>query len=63
MKNKDLQFLNHNTIILCGSKSCCPVLTLIDDNVIIKDDIGGQIVINKEQANLISAAIKELECQ
>ena len=50
-----------NSIVLCGGKSCCPILTLNDNVVNIKDDYGNEIKIDKKQALLISDAIKKLE--
>jgi hypothetical protein len=53
--------VNDNSIILCKGKSCCPVLTLNEDLVMIKDDYGSEVKMTKEQALLVSTAIKELE--
>ena len=52
---------NNNSIVLCGGKACCPVLTLNGDFIYIKDDYGNEIKIDKNQALLIDGAIKKLE--
>ena len=51
----------NNSIVLCGGKACCPVLTLDEGVVYIKDDYGNQIKIDKKQALLIHGAIKKLD--
>ena len=56
-----MEKVNNNSIVLCKAKSCCPILTLNEDSVIIKDDYGNTIKMTKEQALLVSSAIKELE--
>ena len=53
--------INDNEIVLCGGKGCCPVLTLSKNSVTIKDDYGSEVKMTKEQALLVSLAIKELE--
>ena len=52
--------INNNSITLCKGKSCCPILTLNENSVTIKDDYGSEIKMTKEQALLIGTAIKEL---
>ena len=52
---------NNDSIVLCGGKACCPVLTLNGDFIYIKDDYGNEIKIDKNQALLIDGAIKKLE--
>ena len=52
---------NNNSIVLCGGKACCPILTLEGDFVYIEDDYGNEIKIDKNQALLIDGAIKKLE--
>ena len=51
----------NNSVVLCGGKACCPILTLNDDRVNIKDDYGNEIEIDKKQALLINSAIRKIE--
>jgi hypothetical protein len=53
--------INENSIVLCGGKACCPVLTVENNTVYIEDDYGNEVKMNKKQAMLIVDAIKELE--
>ena len=53
--------INENSIVLCGGKACCPILTIENNTIYIEDDYGNEIQINKNQALLIRDAIKELE--
>ena len=53
--------INENSIVLCGGKACCPILTIENSTIYIEDDYGNEIQINKNQALLIRDAIKELE--
>lgn len=49
-------------IVLCGRKTCCPVLERVDsDHVSITDDEGGKVTLQIEQAKLLSRALDELE--
>lgn len=41
-------------ILLCGRKTCCPVLERVDGNhVSITDDDGNKVVLEYEQAKLL----------
>ncbi|MAH45587.1 hypothetical protein CMI37_07145 [Candidatus Pacearchaeota archaeon] len=53
--------INNNSIVLCKGKACCPILTLNENSVTIKDDYGSEVNMTKEQALLVGIAIKELE--
>ena len=53
--------INENSIVLCGGKACCPILTMKNNTIYIEDDYGNEIQINKKEALLIRDAIKELE--
>tara|TARA_Y100000310_G_C20670995_1_gene810285 strand:+ start:2104 stop:2277 length:174 start_codon:yes stop_codon:yes gene_type:complete len=53
--------INENSIVLCGGKACCPVLTVENNTVYIEDDHGNEVQMDKKQALLIVRAIKELE--
>ena len=57
----NMKKVNNNSMVLCGGKACCPILTLDENSVTIKDDYGKQVKMTKEQALLISLAIEELE--
>ena len=55
MKIKD------NQVLLCCGGKACPVLSDLNDGTVkIEDDFGGSIVIKKEQALLVHAAINKL---
>ena len=42
------------TYVLCGGKSsCCPVMTINENDVIIKDDFDDVIHITKEQLEIL----------
>ena len=53
--------INENSIVLCGGKAGCPILTMENNTIYIEDDHGNEIQINKKEALLIRDAIKELE--
>lgn len=38
-------------IILCGVQGCCPTVEFKEREVIIKDDFGGRVKLNKDQWN------------
>ena len=56
--------MNGNAVILCGGKACCPELSITESNkVMIKDDDGNTVTMEKSQAKLITEALKKLEEQ
>lgn len=57
MEDKMLKFT------MCANKSCCPVLTQIDEqNFTIKDDYDGKVVLTKEELKLLKGFLdKNLE--
>lgn len=45
---------------MCSGKSCCPVLTEIEDNkFIITDDYNGKVLLTKEELNLLKNFLKD----
>jgi hypothetical protein len=45
---------------LCSNKTCCPVLTEIeDDKFILTDDYEGQVVLTKEELGLLKNFLNE----
>ena len=51
-------------IVLCGRKKCCPILSILKDGRIeIVDDDGNSVKMEKDQALLITEAVKELDRQ
>lgn len=45
---------NKLKFVMCSGKSCCPVLTEIEDNkFIITDDYDGKVLLTKEELNLL----------
>lgn len=54
--------LDENSVKLCCGKRGCPVVTDIGNGMVqITDDDGNKIVVKKEEANLISDGVKQLE--
>lgn len=54
--------LDKNSVKLCCGKRGCPVVTDIGNGMVqITDDDGNKIVVKKEEANLISDGVKQLE--
>ena len=50
-----------HSVVLCGGKKCCPVMTMTDTgDVSIKDDHGNTVVMKVSQAKEIDRALKEL---
>jgi hypothetical protein len=50
------------SVILCGGKKCCPELFITDDGKVkIKDDYGNTVMMEKDQAKMITGAVKKLE--
>jgi hypothetical protein len=48
--------------VLCGGKACCPELLITEvGKVEITDDDGNKVLIDKDQAKLITEAIDQLE--
>ena len=51
---------NNRTIKLCGGGSCCPTVTFEANEVVLKDDFGGMVRLNKaEFAQLKEIARRE----
>ena len=56
--------LKNKQILLCCGGKACPVLSDLKDGMIkIEDDFGGSIVIKKEQALLVQAAVNKLSTE
>ena len=54
--------MNGNAVVLCGGKACCPELVITDaGKVEIKDDDGNKVLMEKDQAKLITKAIDQIE--
>lgn len=53
---------NMHTVVLCGGKKCCPVMSLTETgDVQIKDDDGNTVTMKVSQAKEIDRALKELQ--
>ena len=51
-----------HTVVLCGGKKCCPVMSLTESgDVMIKDDYGNTVQMKVSQANEIERGLKELK--
>lgn len=63
IEKRELRINPNGSITLCGGgKKCCPVMSNIDENTVeIIDDYGNKVILNKEQAKLISSGIKILD--
>jgi len=57
--------LSQNEIQLCGRNGkCCPIITKLEDgNYSVLDDYGNTIKVNKEELEMVSDAVKELDKQ
>ena len=54
--------MNGNAVVLCGGKACCPELLITEvGKVEITDDDGNKVLMDKDQAKLITEAIKQIE--
>lgn len=57
-----LKFTPNGGVVLCGRKTCCPVIEKIDENrVKITDDDGNSVTMDIEQARLIGQALEQLK--
>lgn len=51
-----------HTVVLCGGKKCCPVMSLTESgDVMIKDDYGNTVQMKVSQASEIERGLKELK--
>lgn len=51
-----------HTVVLCGGKKCCPVMSLTEaGDVMIKDDYGNTVQMKVSQAKEIERGLKELK--
>jgi len=45
---------------LCGNKTCCPVLTEVDDNKFtLTDDYEGEVVLTKDELHILKKFLVE----
>jgi hypothetical protein len=51
--------VNQSVILCCGSKRC-PVVSMDGDDIKIKDDYGQTVTMSKQQAEMISEAVRML---
>lgn len=60
-----IKILSKNSIkVCCQGKDCCPVVTeLADGRIQITDDDGNTIIVNKNEAALISDGVKTIDEQ
>jgi hypothetical protein len=58
--NKDSNNKQKITYTMCSNKTCCPILTEIDDNnFTITDDYKGKVIITKEELKLLKNFLNE----
>lgn len=61
MVNELLKLTKDGGVVLCGRKTCCPVLRRVDDeNITITDDDGNVVKMSVEQAKLIGQALDQV---
>lgn len=48
-------------IVLCAVQNCCPTVEFKKEGIIIKDDFGGKVKLNKDQWNDLAKKIKEIK--
>lgn len=49
-------------IMLCGRKTCCPVIERVDEETVkITDDDGNSVKMTIEQAKLIGVALEQMQ--
>jgi hypothetical protein len=55
--------LSEREMLLCGRPGkCCPIITKIDDeNYEVKDDYGNVIRVKKEELEMVSDAVRNLD--
>ena len=59
-----MKFLNENRsqVLLCTRQnSCCPVISVNNNEVTIQDDYNGIVKMTLDQANLIGEALKAIK--
>lgn len=45
-------------ITLCGVQGCCPTVNYIEDGVVIKDDLGGEVTLSNMEWRELVEGIK-----
>lgn len=56
-----LKITPNGGVMLCGRKTCCPVLERIDDDKVkITDDDGNVVTMTIEQAKLVGQALEQI---
>ena len=40
-------------ITLCSGSKCCPEAVIDNDNIVIRDDNGGEVTLTKEQVRIL----------
>ena len=51
-------------VVLCGGKKCCPELTINKQGKVeIKDNYGNTVIMDRNQAKMVTGAVEKLEKQ
>lgn len=60
-----IKILSKNSIkVCCSGKDCCPIVTELPDGKIkITDDDGNSVIVNKNEAALISDGVRIIDEQ
>ncbi len=45
-------------VVLCSGSKCCPEALIDGDKVVIRDDDGGTVTLNKEQVKILWENLK-----
>lgn len=54
--------LNENTVRLCRTGSCCPIVEKVNENEFtISDDYNGKVRLTKDEVQMLKSAIEHLD--
>lgn len=62
MQNQDSKLSTPQIFVLnCGTQGCCPEIEINENEVLIKDDFGGKVILNFVQWNDLIERVKKEE--
>ena len=53
--------MEKKVVLMCKENSCCPELTISDDNVVIRDDFEGKVTLTHDQFDVLKEKIQKGE--